>query len=106
MLAAKGQRFAEAHHSPPARNGAAATMIGILVNPEFPDTLNRIESRCRRPQALVATVLLRMRLMRSMAMPRRSHQTESFEIVGADGKRQPAFVEQLLEGPCRFRAAE
>ena len=27
----------------------------------------------------MATVLLRMRLMRSMAMPRRSHQTESFE---------------------------
>ena len=38
MLAAKGQHFAGAHHSPPARNGAAATMIGILVNPEFPDT--------------------------------------------------------------------
>jgi hypothetical protein len=50
-------------------------------------------------------------LMRSIAMPRRSHQTESFErlnnalgpceghaIVGADGKRQAAFVEQPLEG--------
>jgi len=61
--------------------------------------------------ALVAAVLLRMPgLMRSMAMPRRSHQTEIGEIeqgigtgegdavVGTQGKRQPALGEQPFEG--------
>ena len=50
-------------------------------------------------------------LMRSIAMPRRSHQTESFErlnkalglakgtpLSGADGARQPALGKQPLEG--------
>ena len=49
--------------------------------------------------------------MRSMAMPSRSHQTESLErlnkairagegdaVVGADGLRQAALAEKLLEG--------
>ena len=50
-------------------------------------------------------------LMRSMAMPSLSHQTESLErlkrrvragegdaVVGADGLRQAALLEELLEG--------